>query len=359
MHLYKNEYVEAEDAFRKAIQLSPNYATAYQWYASLVGNFPLRIQERMELIQKAAELDPRSPVIAVNLGDAYRERGLYSMAERQYLKVIDLDPESTVPYRALASFYLYNTSRNDFALTNALKAHALDPGGVWSLTILLEIYLELGDLESAADVRERLSELDANHPSVGFADVSINMYKNNPAGTRESINWLLPKITGNLFATMNMGAVELMLGDKYRAREIFVLSVPGWLNPDQWEDLISIYDTNGCIFSWILINTGDPELGEQLLKQTTVFLTETLPALDEHADWYAPEICYLTAGDTEKALKSIETYLAHNHLSGWNEFHQLPMYDLIRHEPRYQAALQERERRIEIQREAIKAGGSL
>ncbi|MEE8306900.1 MAG: hypothetical protein V3R81_06515, partial [Gammaproteobacteria bacterium] len=63
--------------------------------------------------------------------------------------------------------------------------------------------------------------------------------------------------------------------------------------------------------------------------------------------------CYLTAGDTEKALLSIETQLAHNHLADWYIVHQMPMYDQIRHEPRYQAVLAERERRISVQRENI------
>ena len=66
-----------------------------------------------------------------------------------------------------------------------------------------------------------------------------------------------------------------------------------------------------------------------------------------------PELCYLTSGDLEKALQSVETQLAHNHLFGWKIYHQLPMYDLIRFEPRYQEALAERERRIALQREAI------
>ena len=101
------------------------------------------------------------------------------------------------------------------------------------------------------------------------------------------------------------------------------------------------------------MNTGDEDLGRQLLQQSTVYLQETLPSAIEHADRYAPEICDLTAGDTDKALQSIETQLAHNHLFGWDMFHQLPMYDLIRFEPRYQAVLQERERRIAAQRKAI------
>ena len=74
----------------------------------------------------------------------------------------------------------------------------------------------------------------------------------------------------------------------------------------------------------------------------------------EHVDGeYTPEICHLAAGDTEKALQSLETQLAHNHLWGWQIFHQMPMYDLIRQEPRYLVAMAERERRIEQQREAI------
>ena len=76
-------------------------------------------------------------------------------------------------------------------------------------------------------------------------------------------------------------------------------------------------------------------------------------ARNEHIHIYYPEICYLTAGDTEKALQSIEKQLAHHHLYDWKLIHHLPMYDLIRDEPRYQAALQERERIIAAQRQAI------
>lgn len=101
------------------------------------------------------------------------------------------------------------------------------------------------------------------------------------------------------------------------------------------------------------MNTGDEELGTQLLQQTTQFLDVDLAAVNEHVDLQNPDACYLTAGDTEKALLTIETQLAHNHLAGWTGTHQLPMYDLIRHEPRYQAALAERERRIAVQRENL------
>jgi hypothetical protein len=68
---------------------------------------------------------------------------------------------------------------------------------------------------------------------------------------------------------------------------------------------------------------------------------------------HAPVACYLTAGDTEKALLTIETQLSHNHLYAWNVIPLLPMYDVIRHEPRWLAVWAEYERRIAVQREAI------
>ena len=90
-----------------------------------------------------------------------------------------------------------------------------------------------------------------------------------------------------------------------------------------------------------------------MLEQTTAYVDDSMPLLTEHHDANYPEMCYLTAGDTEKALLSIETQLAHNHLADWYIYHQLPMYDQIRDEPRYQAVLAERERRVSVQRENI------
>jgi len=151
-----------------------------------------------------------------------------------------------------------------------------------------------------------------------------------------------------------MGFYALVSGDKTRAKEFYLTAQPGWLDPDQWPELINRSENESCLVAWLFINSGDEELGQQLLQLSTLRYEETLPAVTEHVDLYLPEFCYLTAGDTEKALQSIETQLAHNHLYDWYIYHKLSMYDLIRDEPRYQAALAERERRVGVQRETIK-----
>ena len=103
----------------------------------------------------------------------------------------------------------------------------------------------------------------------------------------------------------------------------------------------------------MLINTGDEKLGSALLRQAISYFDDSLPLAVEHSDMHAPVVCYLTAGDTEKALLSIETQLSHNHLYSWGVIPLLPMYDVIRQEPRYQAVWAEYERRISVQRENV------
>jgi len=353
LHRQQDQLEKAEVAYRKAIKLSPNYATGWQWYSQLRHRESLQNKKSIELLNKAAELDPRSSIIGLNLADQYKFIGRYSLAERQYLKVIELDPEFRLAYRGLIYFYSINLSRFDQALIHVLKAQAVNPGDVRTLYQLADIYLNLGDLTAVANVFEQMSEVDANHSSVGFISVVLNLYKNNLAGAREAFNWLSSKSKNRPRTFTSLGFMALVLDDKSHAREFFLSAQPGWLEPDQWTDLISRSENDGCLVAWIFMNTGDADLGRQLLQQSTLRYDETLPVLTEHTDLYGPEACYLTDGDTERALQTIETQLAHNHLYDWELNHMLPMYDQIRHEPRYQAALAERERRIAIQREAI------
>ena len=35
-HVYDWKFPEAEERYKKAIELNPNYATAYQWYAEVL-----------------------------------------------------------------------------------------------------------------------------------------------------------------------------------------------------------------------------------------------------------------------------------------------------------------------------------
>jgi len=348
---------EAETAYKKAIELSPNYASVYLWYSGFLGAYPLRIQEQVDLARKAAELDPRSSLLSMNLGTKYRNQGLYALAEGQFKKVIELNPDFAPGYSSLAVLYMLLMGEFDRALLPALKAVELDPGNHGNKMILVFLYIQLNDLDAAQKAREDMASHGAAEWRLGFADVLINFAKSistqNPADTLESINRLLPKIKNFQFENHLVGFLALTQGDVQLSREIFLSNNPGWLEPDLWPELVERSRKGACTVAWVLMNSGDEDLGSALVDQAISYMDDFLPLAVEHADWDFPEVCYLIAGDTEKALLSVETQLAHNHLYAWNAVHLLPMYDLIRHEPRFQAAVAEREWRISVQRKAI------
>jgi len=354
IHDYYGRNDEVEIAYQKAIELSPNYASAYQWYSQHIGDSdPLRAQESIDLMQKASKLDPRSRIITLQLGSMYGSQGLFSLAQAQYRKTIKIHPDFSAGYSYLASLYLYQMGQFDKALLLSKKANELNPRLLTRAWVPTTTYLQLGDLEAVQELRKKMASQGAKAWRLGLVDVMINVGKENPTGTREALNALLPEIQHSPRWTRYLGFVALTLGDIQHSREIFLSLEPGWLEPEQWPGLIERHTVYSCAIAWVLMNTGNQDLGTALLQQTTSYIEETLPSLTQHPDLAAPDTCYLVAGDTEKALLSIETQLAHNHLFAWNTRHRMPMYDLIREEPRYQAAVAERERRIAVQREAI------
>ena len=356
IHQHYGRNDEAETAYQKAIELSPNYASAYQWYSHRVGTDPLRIQESIDLMQKAAKLDPRSAIIGLELGQVYESKGLYKLAENQYRKTIELHPDFESGYFGLAVLYMRNMGQFDKALALLNKAIALHPEFLNYKLQKGGIYSQLGDLEANQEHRDKMAGAGASEWTLGFVDVHISFIKEDPTGTRETITWLMAQKQGSYTLQLRLGSIALAQGDIQLSRKIHLSVEPRWLEPDQWPALMGRDfwgNQTGCIVAWLFLNTGDQELGTALLQQATAYIEDSLPLVTEHPDQSFPETCYLTAGDTEKALLSIETQLTHNHLIDWHIVHQMPMYDQIRHEPRYQAAWAERERRISVQRENV------
>jgi TolB-like protein/Flp pilus assembly protein TadD len=78
---YEWNWQVAEDEFKRAIDLNPSYASAHQWYASLL-NATGRLEEASLEHRRARELDPHSLMLNLNAADPY----FYG---RQYDRVIE------------------------------------------------------------------------------------------------------------------------------------------------------------------------------------------------------------------------------------------------------------------------------
>ncbi|TAJ77641.1 tetratricopeptide repeat protein, partial [bacterium] len=88
---YDWDWSGAERAFRRAIELSPNYANAHHWYTSYLSAMG-RHDEAVAQIKRAQELDPLSLIINTIVGRTFYFARKYDQAIEQGRKTLELDP---------------------------------------------------------------------------------------------------------------------------------------------------------------------------------------------------------------------------------------------------------------------------
>jgi TolB-like protein/DNA-binding winged helix-turn-helix (wHTH) protein/Flp pilus assembly protein TadD len=121
--MYTLDWVSAEENFRKAIALDPNYATAHHWYAEYLAAMK-RPDQAIAEIRRAAELDPLSLGISQNTGFVLIQAGRYQEAIQQLQKSLEIDPDNQVSWGYLGLAH-ENLRQYDQALEDFRKAQRL------------------------------------------------------------------------------------------------------------------------------------------------------------------------------------------------------------------------------------------
>jgi TolB-like protein/DNA-binding winged helix-turn-helix (wHTH) protein len=101
---YDWDWISAEQEFKRAIELNPNYATAHQWYGLFLASLA-RFSEAESEVRRAQRLDPLSPIVNMALPEVYTWERRDDDAIAEYQKVIALDPSFPGAHSNLA--YLY------------------------------------------------------------------------------------------------------------------------------------------------------------------------------------------------------------------------------------------------------------
>jgi len=105
--IYDWEWDEAEDQFKRAILLNPNYATAHYWHSVLLQTTG-RLQESVTAAEKAQVLDPLSPVIGMGVVQAYFFSGQYDKAVEECYRYLDMNPSFVVACDFLVHLHVQN-----------------------------------------------------------------------------------------------------------------------------------------------------------------------------------------------------------------------------------------------------------
>jgi TolB-like protein/tetratricopeptide (TPR) repeat protein len=132
-YVYTNlwQWKEAEDKFKRAIELNPNYPTVHHWYSLYLLDVG-RVAEAKAAINRAQELDPLSLIIGITVTYAYLGEGDAKFAIAQSKKVVELDPSFPRghEFRGLA---LLEARRYEEAIAELEKAVELSGRERWPL----------------------------------------------------------------------------------------------------------------------------------------------------------------------------------------------------------------------------------
>lgn len=173
----------AGPAFRRAIELAPNYAQAHYSYAHYlsVSGHP---DEAMNEIKEAILLDPLSPLFNSGLADALSEVGRFDDAVKQVNIALELDPQFAVAYGALGDIYIgqakYKEAIAEYKTAGKLGVD-LDLGAIGYA------YARMGDKNKALRILARLQDMEKTSGGVSadLALVQVGLGHNDNA-----IGWL-------------------------------------------------------------------------------------------------------------------------------------------------------------------------
>jgi TolB-like protein/DNA-binding winged helix-turn-helix (wHTH) protein/tetratricopeptide (TPR) repeat protein len=158
---YDWDWSGAASGFKKAIELNPSYATAYQRYSlylAAMGRFP----DSLDQINKARELDPLSISINWSLGWRLYLARQYDRAIEQLLNTADMDPSYELPHLVLGQAY---EQKRDFArsIPQLQKAAELSHGSPLMVSGLAHGYAVAGNRTEAEKLLHKLMTDSTKH----------------------------------------------------------------------------------------------------------------------------------------------------------------------------------------------------
>ncbi|MBS1934374.1 MAG: tetratricopeptide repeat protein [Bacteroidetes bacterium] len=193
---YDWDWAAAEQEFRKAIALNPNYELAYDWYGYYLTAMK-RYDEAAAVLQKAAELDPLSAPIATDIGFSLYYSGNYDAAIKQLNTSIKMDQKLSLTHLWLGRSFEAQRKYPE-AIAEYQDALAGNPNWPVALAAIGHVYGEAGEKLQAKKILDSMMSLSSHQfvTSYGIALVYAGLNDSHAFqwlenAYNERSNWLV------------------------------------------------------------------------------------------------------------------------------------------------------------------------
>ena len=158
-------YDEAEQAYKKAIEVDPSYALPWNNLGNLLTDQLQRYEEAEQAYKNAIEVDPNYALPWNNLGNLLAgQLQRYDEAEQAYIKAIEVDPVYAYPWNGLGYLLAGQLERYEEAEQAYKKAIEVDPGFAYPWNGLGNLLADqLQRYEEAEQAYKKAIEVDPNY----------------------------------------------------------------------------------------------------------------------------------------------------------------------------------------------------
>lgn len=180
----KGEPDAAIAAYKRAIELNPNDALAYMWYALQMRGIDRA--DAWELLNKSMDLDPLAPVANVNVGYWLLQDNKPQDALAQFRHVTEIDPGFPAAYDGMARVYATYLDEPEEALKWQQKGAEVDPGNPDRRIQLGWAYYQAGRTEDAMETFQTIIDADPGYAPAYNAIADVHQ---NQGELDEAIRW--------------------------------------------------------------------------------------------------------------------------------------------------------------------------
>jgi tetratricopeptide (TPR) repeat protein len=336
---YRNDWVGAERAFKKALELDPIDYWAQQAWALLLYVFLGRPQEAAELYELARWREPLHLLIASHYAFALAQAGRVDEAERELQRIIEIDPNYSTGHLYRGELKGFFQNQIALGISSYARAFELDPQSVYVPLETVWLFLSLGDDASA----ERWAELGERNSAGGYLGKDMRFliaWYRGDEKSAESISRGMAE-TVQTFAHGNRYIGDfawlrlLQRADPNLAMQVYARLYPGLLqdepqvNPWNHAAAISLAD--------LLRRSGNDTTADSLLEKS-------LSVIGETTDRYYPPAratAYLLQGETDRALAALREDIDAGWRAGWWLLEREPIYEPLWDQPEFQAMMAE------------------
>ena len=341
---------DAASSFVAALELNPNNATAYMWFASVRGT-QQRFEEAIELYHESLRVDPLGRIPYANLPSMYAIRGQNDQALDLYVKAVEIHPDWPTAYQNLAQ-HLHGLGRMDEAIAWGMKGQELSNDPLAGAS-MVGPYIEFGEYDRILEI---FSGVTPGHPMYEYGLSMLNALQFDFAGAAESIEKSIADVDNPRQFELNLvTGFSVLAGDYDRARKYAELRNPEFA--DDADPEIDAFNVSNLVrYAFILQKQGEVQRADVLLEGA-LKIVRTLPRIGLAGHGIRDVQILALQGKTFEALASFreaidEGFRGTVASNGWPLAID-PYLDSIRSEPEFQAMVSALDNAVAVMQQRV------